>query len=263
MKKIVITNDDGIFGVGLAPLAKELSQLGKIVVIVPDKERSAVSHSLTLHKPIKVKKIDNRYIFDDKDRIQTYIVDGTPADCVRFGFISICKYKLDLVVSGINFGPNLGNDVIYSGTVAAAREGAILGIPSIAVSLVSKSGKNFQTAAKIAYKIAKMIFDRDFLGKITNTSFLNVNVPDLPLKKVSCIRITSLGERFYDETIQTRKDPYGLPYHWLKGKFLGGKNLLGTDIWSVNNNYVSITPLKINATDFMAIEKLKKVKFEL
>jgi 5'-nucleotidase len=244
MKKILITNDDGIFGLGLKPLVKEVSSFANVIVVVPDKERSAVSHSLTLQEPVRVRKIEKN----------VYILNGTPADCVRFGVIFLCKNKVDLVISGINFGANLGQDVIYSGTVGAAREAVFMGISSFAISLVGRTGKNFSVAAKFAVKIARFILENEFQQKI----LLNVNVPDIPYKKIRGTEITSLGKRIYDDTIHCRKDPYGLPYYWLKGRLLSGKDIPGTDISAIKNKKISITPLHTDYTDFSMIEKLKK-----
>jgi len=248
MKKILITNDDGIFGLGLKPLVKEISSFANVIVVVPDKERSAVSHSLTLQEPVRVRKIEKN----------VYILNGTPADCVRFGIISLCKNKVDLVISGINFGANLGQDVIYSGTVGAAREAFFMGRSSFAISLVSKIGKNFSVAAKIAVKVAKFILKNKFYKK---PLFLNINVPDLPLEKIRGIEITSLGKRIYEDTVHYRKDPFGLPYYWLKSRLVYGRDIPGTDVSAVKNKKISITPLHTDNTDFLMIEELKKYGF--
>jgi len=209
MKQVLITNDDGILGVGLPPLIKEIEGIARVVVIVPDKERSAVSHSLTLHDPVRARKISRH----------TYVLSGTPADCVRFGILGLIKGKISLVISGINYGPNMGNDVVYSGTVAAAREGALLEIPSFAVSLVTKTGRHFASAARFARTLAKFILK----DNAKERCFFNVNVPDVPFNKIKGVDITALGKRIYDDKIHTRKDPYGLPYYWLKGSILSGK----------------------------------------
>ncbi len=248
MKKILITNDDGIFAIGLKPLVEEISSVGNVMVVVPDKERSAVSHSLTLQEPVRARKIDRR----------TYILNGTPADCVRFGVIFLCKNKVDLVISGINFGANLGQDIIYSGTVGAAREAIFMGISSFAISLASRTGKNFDTAAKFAVKVARFLLSNKFQKKL----LLNINVPDLPLNKILGVEITSLGKRIYADTIHCRKDPFGLPYYWLKSRLVYEKNIPGTDISAIKNKKISITPLHTNYTDFSLIEELKKHGFQ-
>ena len=229
-KTILVTNDDGIYGAGLNPLIRELKKIGKVVVIVPDQERSGTSHSITLHKPFRVQALGT----------MIYIANGTPADCVRYGARSLIKGKVDLVVSGINAGPNLGQDVIYSGTVAGAREGAILKIPSFAISIAELAKGNFSGAAKVAVSLAKKILGNKFPEDI----YLNVNVPD----KFKGTRITSLGTRIYDETIECRTDPRGLKYYWLAGRFISGLRQAGTDIAAVRDSQVSITPLQLDPT---------------
>ncbi|OGS20238.1 MAG: 5'/3'-nucleotidase SurE [Elusimicrobia bacterium RIFOXYA2_FULL_40_6] len=247
MKRILISNDDGIFGIGLNPLIQEISKLGKVFVVVPEKEQSAVSHSMTLRGPVRARQLSGN----------TFVMDGTPADCVRFGIIQIGSRDIDLVVSGVNFGSNLGIDIFYSGTVGAAREGTFMGIPSIAVSLVSRTGKNFQTAAKFAAKLSKKVLKGEFDKNI----LLNVNVPDVALSKIKGVEITALGKKVYDDSIETRKDPYGLNYYWLKGKVRLSENKPGTDIYAVENNRISVTPLTLNGTDFEAVGKYKEIKF--
>jgi 5'-nucleotidase len=230
MKHILVTNDDGIYGPGLAALVKELGKIAKVTVVVPDQERSGTSHSITLHKPLRIQKIN----------AQTYIVNGTPTDCVRFGALSLMKRKVDLVVSGINAGPNMGHDVIYSGTVAGAREGALLKIPSFAISVVELLKPDFKLAARTALKIANNIFKKGLPDDI----YLNVNVPN----KARGIEITSLGHRIYDEEIDCRIDPRGRKYYWLAGKFVSGVHQKGTDITVVEGSCVSITPLQLDPT---------------
>ena len=252
MTKILITNDDGILGVGLEPLVKEISKIAKVTVVVPDREYSASSHSLNLNQPVKAREITRN----------TYILGGTPVDCVRFGILKLCrKNKPDIIISGINFGSNLGQDVIYSGTVAAAREGLMLNVSSFSISLVSLNGKNFSTAAKFASKLTKIILN----NKLVNSRriLFNVNVPDIPLKKIRGVEITSLGKRTYTNVVVSRFDPVGLEYHWLKGPLPKsiGKNIPGTDINAIMNGKISITPLKIDTTDKEMLNKLKGLKF--
>ncbi|MHB9154532.1 MAG: 5'/3'-nucleotidase SurE, partial [Endomicrobiales bacterium] len=157
------TNDDGIYGPGLQPLVSELKKVGKVVVVVPDQERSGTSHSITLHKPLRVQQLG----------VDMYIINGTPADCVRYGALSLIKRGVDLVVSGVNAGPNMGHDVIYSGTVAGAREAALLRIPALAVSVAETAGGNFSLAAKVAADLARKILKEKYPEQI----YLNVNVP--------------------------------------------------------------------------------------
>ena len=241
-KNILITNDDGIHGPGLKPLINELKKLGNVTVVVPDHDRSAVSHSITLNRPLNVRELH-------KD---VYLIHGTPADCVRLGVIHILNRSAALVVSGINTGPNLGQDVIYSGTVAGAREGALLGIPSMAVSVADPNKPNYGLSARIAAKFAKNILERDNFPKEV---FLNINVP----YKVKGIKMAELGDRIYDDEIEMRTDPRGKKYFWLAGKSISGIIQQGMDIEAVNNNQVSVTPLEVTPSTkhlFKAIESL-------
>lgn len=230
MKHILVTNDDGIYGPGLNPLVRELGKIAKVTVVVPDQERSGTSHSITLHKPLRIQKLS----------AQTYIVNGTPADCVRFGALLLMERNVDLVVSGINSGPNMGHDVIYSGTVAGAREGALLKLPAFAISIVELLRPDFKLAARVALKLAKAIFQNVLPPDI----YLNVNVPN----KVKGYAVTSLGQRIYDEEIECRTDPRGIKYYWLAGKFVSGVHQPGTDITVVEESRVSLTPLRLDPT---------------
>ncbi len=245
--KIIITNDDGIFGFGLLPLVKELSKLGEVCTIVPEKEMSASSHSLSLLIPVRV-----REIFVGKYKI--YIVSGTPADCVRLGIIELQKRSTDIVVSGINQGGNLGYDVIYSGTVAAAREGVLLGKTGIAVSTLGKD-RNYDYIAKITKYIVKKIYLSKIMG------LFNINFPQ---GKIKGIKITMLGESPYRDIVYRRKDPIGLPYYWLKSGLTKSKEIKeGTDIWAVKNGYISLTPLSYELTNYNDIPKLKSIFSDL
>ncbi len=230
-KVILVTNDDGIHGAGLMPLVRELRKIGDVFAIVPDQERSGMSHSITLHKPLWVKCVGDHI----------YMTTGTPVDCVRFGVLHMIKKKIALVVSGINTGPNLGEDVIYSGTVGGAREGALLGIPSFAISLSELGQKNFDAAAVFARQLASMILKNG----LPHNVFINVNYP----KKKKGVAITTLGKRVYDDKIVARRDPRGGKYFWLSGKILKSRFVKGTDISAVEKNLVSLTPLRIETAD--------------
>jgi 5'-nucleotidase len=235
-KTILVMNDDGIHGPGLKPLVKELKKFAKVIVIIPDRERSGTSHSLTLNIPIRVHKIG----------IDTYIVDGTPADCARFGALKLANNKVDVIISGINSGPNFGNDVNYSGTVAGAREGCLLGFSSLSVSAAETTGGDFVAAAKATARLAKSIILNPLPAKI----FLNVNIP----KNTKGFKITRLGRRIYDEQIETRQDARGHEYYWLAGKPVSEAQEAGTDIAEAQRGYTSITPIK---TDTTALEYLE------
>ncbi|MDD5687805.1 MAG: 5'/3'-nucleotidase SurE [Elusimicrobia bacterium] len=243
--RILVSNDDGYYGFGLKPLITAMKKLGEVFVIVPDTQMSASSHSITINKPL-------RLIPKGKD---IYTLTGTPADCVRFGIIGILKHQIDMVVSGINDGPNLGDDCIYSGTVAAAREGAMLGLPSFAVSLVPDGKNNFKIAAGFAEKIIK----KALKYKIPKDTFLNINVPDS--KDIKGIKLTKMGKRIYNEEVEKKTNSKGHNYYWLTGKCVTGYSVEGTDIFAIDRNYVSVTPLKVNQTDLSCLANLKKLKF--
>jgi 5'-nucleotidase len=227
-KTILVTNDDGIYGPGLQPLVKELKRLGNVHVVVPDQERSGTSHSITLHKPLRIQSVDRN----------TWIMNGTPADCVRYGTLSLLKGNVDLIVSGINSGPNMGNDVVYSGTVAGAREGALLKKNSFAVSVADAVKPNFPLAATVARMFGKLMLRTTFKEQL----YMNINVPS----RMKGMQITRLGQRIYDEEIDCRVDPRGHKYYWLVGKFVKGIHEQGSDITAVSKDIVSITPLQIN-----------------
>ncbi len=252
MKKeinILVTNDDGVHSAGLHALARALGKVCPVVVAAPDRERSAVSHSLTLHHPLRAQQIDTNI----------YSVDGTPTDCVTLAVMSIMKAnKPALIFSGINKGQNLGDDVTYSGTVSAAMEGTLLNIPSVAISLVGNHQLHFEVAADFAAFLAKKILDQ---GLPTDT-LLNVNVPDLPKDKISGVAITRLDKRYYSETIVEKVDPRGQTYYWIGGEnplWLKGR---GTDYEAISEDKISITPLHLDLTNYAALEELRSWKVD-
>ena len=244
-KVILVTNDDGVHSAGLHRLAEALYEAGEVVVIAPDRERNAASHALTLHKPLRVEEI----------REKVYSVNGTPTDCVNLGVLHLLKGKRpDLVVSGINKGGNLGDDVTYSGTVSAAMEGTLLGVPSIAVSQVGEAHFHFETAARFAAVVARLVL-REGLAKDV---FLNVNVPNLPPDQVKETRVTSLGKRLFDQnSIVENTDPRGKKYYWIGiagVKWEEGKN---TDHEAIERGAISVTPLHLDLTHHETIERLR------
>ena len=245
MKKynILISNDDGIDGPGLKPLIKELSVFANVYVVVPKHEMSGTSQSIHLKKYLKLEKIKNNFFV---------LVGGTPTDCVKYALYSFFKDKIDLVVSGINTCANLAQDVVYSGTVAAAREGAYLGIPSISVSASDETNPCYEQVAKAALKIAKEILKIEKKGR--PAICLNVNVPP----DYKGIKIVPLGIRCYDETIVEKKTKKGT-YYKLAGRFISGKKNKKSDIDMIEQGYISITPLNLDQTDFKKIKKLKTV----
>ena len=247
MREILVVNDDGIYGRGLDPLVRRMKELGEVTVVVPDQERSTASHSLTLHKPLRVKEVAKR----------TYILNGSPADCTRFGILELLREKADLVVSGINQGLNLGEDVIYSGTVAAAMEATMLEIPALAVSQDLSEKSYFHAAAQIASRIAQKIFRH---GLPPGTS-LNVNVPALPASQIRGILPTRLGKRLYGKKVTVRSDPRGHLYFWLIGKKVSGIALPGSDVAAIQRGWASMTPLKLDITDAEMLGQLKLWKW--
>ena len=243
---ILVSNDDGIGARGIRMLIKALRPLGRVVAVAPDQERSAASHSITLHRPLRVKKVGR----------DLYSVDGTPTDCVMIGMHEILREKPDLIVSGINHGANLGDDVHYSGTVSAAFEGGIFGISSIAVSLVSEDGGDMNVAANFAAKLAKKVL-RDGLPK---GIILNVNVPPIPAKLITGYEITKQGKRNYGDIIVEKVDPKGRKYYWIGGDEANFENIPYSDCNAIRAGKISITPLRVNLTDRGFLKKLKSWK---
>ena len=246
--KILVTNDDGIYSKGILILAKALREVGEIFVVAPDREKSAIAHSLTLHRPLRVERIKKNF----------YAVDGTPADCVHLGVNIILPERPQLIVSGINKGGNLGDDITYSGTVSAAFEGTLLKIPSFAVSLVARSHFKFDTAARIAVRVAKRIA-REGLPEDT---LLNVNVPNIDGKEIESYQITQQGRWSHSGSAVIEKvDPRGKKYYWIGGGQLIFDKRGGTDFEAVSKASVSITPLHLDLTDYSSIPLFKKWKF--
>ena len=242
----LLTNDDGVDAKGLLALKRELSKAFQVWVVAPDREQSATSHSLTLQRPLRINRIADRF----------YSVDGTPTDAVMLAVHAILKRKPDILISGINHGPNMGDDVSYSGTVAAAMEGTILNIPSIAVSNVNWDAKHFQPGADFVRKLAKFVLKNG----LPEYTFLNVNVPDRkqPIKKY---KITRLGKRMYSDVVIEKIDPRGRNYYWI-----GEQSLIwerkgdDTDFAAIKSGRISITPLHLDMTDYKALEQIKRWK---
>jgi 5'-nucleotidase len=219
-----------------------MSKIGEVVVAAPDEERSAIGHAITLHKPLRIKPVKLPGL-----DIETFAINGTPADCVKIGVDVIMKRKVDLIFSGINKGPNLGTDVLYSGTVSAAIEGCILGIPSVAISLASYKSNEFSYAGDVAVEVARKLMQ----NKLPSGTLLNVNVPAVPGKDIKGIKVVRLGVRRYAETYIQRTDPRGQPYYWLTGEVIDGcceGMQEDTDIVAVREKYVSITPIHLDLT---------------
>lgn len=247
--KILVTNDDGIFAEGIYKLASALNSIHNVYVVAPDRQRSATGHAITMHHPLRVKKVK----FFDTD-IKAWSVDGTPSDCVKLGIEALLKEAPDIVISGINDGPNLGTDVLYSGTVSAAIEGAIQGVQSVAVSMVGFEKLNYDTAASFS----SIIVDKLIRTKLPKDTLLNVNVPNLLKDEIKGIRVTTLGTRKYDNSFIRREDPRGQEYYWLGGKVIEEVQDTRSDINAINDQYISVTPIHYDLTKFDLIEKIEK-----
>jgi len=247
LSRILVTNDDGIHSKGILVLAKALQEIGEVYVVAPDRERSAIAHSLTLHRPLRVERI----------RKNVFTVDGTPADCVYIGVHAILPERPHLIVSGINKGGNLGDDVTYSGTVSAAFEGTLLGIPSFAISLVSRRGFRFETAARFAQRVARHILKKG----LPKDTLLNINVPNLDEHKIKSYKITQQGRWTQNGSAVVEKmDPRGKKYYWIGEGRLTFDQRGDTDFEAVSNSYISITPLHLDLTNYSSIHLLKKWK---
>lgn len=239
--RILVTNDDGIYSEGLRKLAQSLTRVGEIVIVAPDREQSAASHALTLNRPLRLLQLQEN----------EWIVDGTPTDCVNLAVLHLFKDRRpDLVVSGINFGPNLGDDVTYSGTISAAFEGALLNIPSIAFSAVVGEHFSFDPCAEFAADLASTVLDGDRSPQIV----MNVN---FPLERFSGVRITRLGKRQYSEGVIERLDPRGKKYYWIGGEPPLWHPGEGTDFSAIQSGFISITPLHLDLTHDESLDKLK------
>ena len=248
MALILITNDDGFFSRGIQILAESLKELGQVYIVAPDRDRSSVSHALTMHRPLRV----------DLIRENCYSVNGTPTDCIVVAVKKILPREPDLIVSGINKGANLGEDITYSGTVSAAIEGTILGVPSFAISLVGERPFKYETASHYALKIARYILQR----ALPQDTLLNVNVPNKPLQEIKGIKITKQGKRSYENSIHEIFSPWGEKQYWIGGGVVSWQKMEGTDIQAIMEGYVSVTPLHIDLTNYSALEKLIKNEIE-
>lgn len=240
---ILVTNDDGVYSEGITALFNAMKEIGDAYVVAPDRERSAVSHALTMHRPLRVERISD-YI---------YTVNGTPTDCVALAINKILQRKPDVVASGINKGANLGDDVTYSGTVSAAIEGTILNVPSFAISLVGNHPFLFDTAVPYCKIVAKYIIE----NSLPYDTLLNVNVPNVKLDEIKGVKLTRQGKRIYENSIKDVVSPWGDIYYWIGGGQPYYEHGEGMDIQAVMDGYVSITPLHLDFTNYEALELLK------
>jgi len=238
--KILVSNDDGYLAEGISVLSERLSKKHQVTIFAPSENKSASSSSLTIDKPLKPVKISE----------SVYTINGTPSDSTHFALCGYFEEEFDLVIAGINFGPNLGDDVIYSGTVAAAIEGRFVGFPSIAISLASWDGKNFDTAAKVA----ELIVDNVEFSELSSDTVLNVNVPDIPYNEIKGFKTTRLGKRHQSENIIQDQEDTSL--FWIGKNGKEAENGPGTDFYAIRNNCVSITPLQVDLTSKDEVQKV-------
>jgi 5'-nucleotidase len=242
LMKILISNDDGYQSPGLRILAEALASLGEVVVVAPDRDRSGASNSLTLTVPLRADRMDNGY----------YRVEGTPTDCVHLAITGLLDEAPDMVVAGINHGPNLGDDVIYSGTVAAATEGRFLGLPAIAVSIDSFAPRHLDTAAQVTARLVANLPT----GALGPNLILNVNVPDLPMEAIRGLAATRLGHRHKAEPVTPATDPRGRTVYWVGPAGPEQDAGPGTDFHALRNGFVSVTPLQVDLTRHALLEPL-------
>jgi 5'-nucleotidase len=250
---ILITNDDGIYSEGIRVLYESLKTIGKVTIVAPDAERSAVGHAITLSDPLRVKKVNRGGKFFG------YATTGTPADCVKLAIRALLQKKPDLIVSGINLGPNVGYSVLYSGTVSGATEGAILGISSFAISLATFTNPDYNFAAKFAKKLAKQIIQNKGLPKGT---LLNVNIPAVDKKCIKGVQVVKQSEKAIEERFDKREDPRKRIYYWLTGEIIKSDKKEDADIETIRNNYISITPIHCDMTNYDFMNNLKKWKIK-
>lgn len=255
--RILLTNDDGIHAPGILAAKQALDALGEVFLIAPERPRSAAGHAITLHKPLRITptRLANGQ--------SAHATSGTPTDCVTLGYEIIMEGRCDLVVSGINAGANLGWDLTYSGTVAAALEGAVLGVPSLAVSLVferdAQPELDFSVAARITAQLARQIQ----ADPLPPNTLLNVNVPAVPESELRGVAITHQGRREYVDRILVRDDPAGRPYYWLAGSIREDKPDPGSDVHAVLNHQISVTPVQLDMTAYTFLERLKAWKMQI
>jgi 5'-nucleotidase len=241
--RILLSNDDGYFAPGIAALAAALADIAEITVVAPERDRSGASNSLTLDRPLMLRRAANGF----------YYVNGTPTDCVHMAVTGMLEHLPDMVLSGINHGANMGDDTIYSGTVAAATEGYLLGVPSIALSLTSSSGTHFETAAAIARQLVLRFRDKP----VAEPTLLNVNVPDLPLSAIQGISITHLGRRHKAEPVIRQLNPRNETVYWVGAAGAAQDAGEGTDFHAVAHGYASVTPLQIDLTRYSQLPSLR------
>ncbi len=245
---IFVTNDDGIHAPGLRALIGLARELGEVVVVAPDKPQSGMGHAVTTSSPLRIKKIHTEADY------QEYSCNGTPADAVKVGEKVVLKRKPDLILSGINHGSNAGINLFYSGTMAAAMEGAMSGIPSAGFSLLDYAyTADFSPALPYLRKIIRGMLE----GRLTPYTCLNVNIPAVPSDQLQGIRVCRMGKGYWEEELEERTDPHEKPYYWLAGRFVSLDPHHDTDEWALKNNFISVVPLHLDLTEYKLLESLK------
>ena len=250
--KILVTNDDGIDSLGIGVLAESLKEIAEVTVVAPHEEQSAVGHGITMKYPLRVIK------YNKNGNFFGYAVEGTPADCVKMGIRNIMGESPDLVISGINHGSNTAINIIYSGTVSAAREAAIMDVPAIAISVTSHEATDFSYAGKVA----KFLANKVTRFGLPRGTLLNVNVPNIAESEIAGILVTKQSKAKWDDIYEKRIDPYGKDYYWLTGKLVEIEDELHTDQLAIKNNFVSVTPIHFDLTDYDTYEEMKKWNIE-
>ena len=246
--RVLITNDDGIASPGLQALVGAFDPVGETFVVAPERERSATGHAITLHKPLRAHSVAI-----PGSAARAWATNGTPADCVALGIIELLPAKPEVVLSGINVGPNVARDLTYSGTVSGAMEGAIFGVPSIAVSVGSFRNPTFSVAAAFAVELARAIL----LHRLPEDTLLNVNVPNLPPDRIAGVAITRQSAKRFISRMEKRVDPRGRTYYWLTGDPSPVEDLEGTDTWALTHNRISVTPITLDMTDDRAAAAMR------
>ena len=248
--RILVTNDDGYLALGIRVLAEAARTLGTVHVVAPDREQSATSHSLTLHHPLRVRRVTE----------ETQVVDGTPTDCVVLALGELLGERPDFVLSGVNHGANLGDDVLYSGTVAAAMEATILGIPAVAVSYTGSAPEEIEAWTDVLSGLLRQLLERD---EIPGEILFNVNLPPIPPAELKGIQVTTLGRRAYVNSLTRARDPNGREYFWIGGgesKWWGGPDV---DFRAVHSGYISVTPLHLDLTNYSLLEQTRNWDLKL
>ncbi|MEW6670535.1 MAG: 5'/3'-nucleotidase SurE [Thermodesulfobacteriota bacterium] len=249
---ILLTNDDGIYARGLWAIYRQLAARHAVSVIAPDRERSAVGHGITLNEPLRLEKVEVNGGF------QGYAVSGTPVDCIRLGILELLDAKPDLVISGINPGANVGININYSGTVAAAREAALYGVPAIALSIQGREPEHYEAAARVAEDLAEFIFRKG----LPPGTILNVNLPDVAVRQIAGVKISRQGFSAFSDSFDKRVDPRNKTYYWQGSEFQAQFDHPDMDGAALESNYISITPIKCDMTDYSAMDDLKNWNIE-